>query len=158
LNRFDDVDADPRIKRESPGWARGVNRGVSVVEAPEAAWPGTEPPPPKGTGRKKNVARAVKVYRPGEPPRWMHLGNDVETTRQVLAEETTGCGFSMDELLEPLPRGRLSQGDKRRRDALARGFARARERGATYEALAQLHGCSKSTARKLALDGAKSNF
>jgi hypothetical protein len=174
--RNSDPDGDPRIREETPGWSRnGFNYGLSVVTARESLYPAAEDeetglwhvptPPSHGTGRKKDMTPAMKVYSQQAPSKqsWAFLGNDVSAIRAYLESECARLGHDPTEVMRPQGRGRLSPVEQERRDQRARLTFGARQKSAKLEAIATVLGCTKKTGHVLCergavLASAKGNF
>jgi hypothetical protein len=135
----------PRATAQSPGFTIG--------HAPELAWPGWDPPPPKGKGRRKVTTRAVRVRR-GEQSDWSAIGNDTKAVGEFVARFAEGVGYAVEEFVRPQPKGRLTAEERARRDSRARCAHELRERGATLEAIGGVLRVHKESARRLVAAGA----
>jgi hypothetical protein len=151
-----ELDKLPRhenLAKKDDGWAPGYdkggpNPGYRIQDAPESVWPTHEPPKPRGTGRKRNETRAVKIIRDGEED-WIQLGNDEAAIRAFVDSEAGKAGYSSTEIVEA-PRGRPGSATRPRQAALARIVGEARQRGATLEAIGAVIGRSKQRVSALA--------
>jgi hypothetical protein len=138
--------AAPRATSPSPGY--------TIEDAPESVWPGSEPPPRRGKGRRKLETSAVRVYRVDDRAMdVIAIGNDVGAVRAFVTEYAGSAGYTVAEFLVPTRRGRLAPAERARYEARARCVHELRERGATLQAIADVLGVDKATVLRLARAG-----
>jgi hypothetical protein len=76
-----------------------------------------------------------------------------ETLRVWLEADLALSGYTLEEALATIRRGRLSDADRPRRDALARGIALLREKGAKLEVIGEAIGRGAQTVANLEARG-----
>ncbi len=140
----DDRDFMYRNREDEPAAQRTTVPGAArpralIITAPESL-PSL---PPKPVGKRRVQNEAVRVVRDGREE-WRELGNDEQGIRAALEIAAAGTGFTVDELIAPTPRGRLTLGEQLRRSALAGVVTSLRARGAMLEAIGAVIGRSKA--------------
>lgn len=125
---------------------------VLIINAPESV----PSRPPKTAGKRRVQNQAVRLVRGGREE-WAELGNDQRAIRAALHLDAARTGYTVDELIAPTPRGRLTVHEQARRSALADVVAALRARGAKLEAIGAVIGRSKPRVHDLER-AAKPNF
>jgi hypothetical protein len=98
------------------------------------------------------TASDIRAYARELKTRHRRMMNS-EALRLWLEAEITSAGFTFDDVLATVKRGRLSVAERPLYDALAAGVARLRQKGATLEAIGGVIGKGPETVARLGARG-----